>query len=110
SCINHVAFLELCIKFFHSTQKTFSGVCAVAELFTAFAHIAAYFSKSRQSALVPVDYTLKRYVHKPNGAKPGRVIYENQKTIYITPDEDAILQILADGGVKPEQVEAISAE
>ncbi len=63
------------------------------------AHIAAYFSKSRQSALVPVDYTLKRYVHKPNGAKPGRVIYENQKTIYITPDEDAIQQILADGGV-----------
>ena len=45
------------------------------------AHLAAYFSKSRYSALVPVDYTLKRYVHKPNGAKPGRVIYENQKTI-----------------------------
>jgi len=58
------------------------------------AHLAAYFSKSRYSSLVPVDYTLKRYVHKPNGAKPGRVIYENQKTIYITPDEDAIQQIL----------------
>lgn len=66
------------------------------------AHLAAYFSKSRYSALVPVDYTLKRYVHKPNGAKPGRVIYENQKTIYITPDEEAIQQILANGGVNPE--------
>jgi hypothetical protein len=31
------------------------------------------------------------------------VIYENQKTIYITPDEDAILQILSDGGVNLEQ-------
>lgn len=60
------------------------------------AHLAAYFSKSRYSALVPVDYTLKRYVHKPNGAKPGRVIYENQKTIYITPDEEVIQQILGE--------------
>lgn len=65
------------------------------------AHLAAYFSKSRYSALVPVDYTLKRYVHKPNGAKPGRVIYENQKTIYITPDEEAIQEILQKGGSYP---------
>ena len=69
------------------------------------AHIAAYFSKGRQSALVPVDYTLKRHVHKPNGAKPGRVIYENQKTIYITPDEEAIQEILAQGGKKTETEE-----
>ena len=69
------------------------------------AHIAAYFSKGRQSALVPVDYTLKRHVHKPNGAKPGRVIYENQKTIYITPDEEAIQDILLQGGVKLESDE-----
>ena len=67
------------------------------------AHIAAYFSKGRQSALVPVDYTLKRHVHKPNGSKPGRVIYENQKTIYITPDEEAIQQILTQGGKKTEE-------
>ncbi|MFR6291485.1 MAG: NFACT family protein [Peptococcaceae bacterium] len=67
------------------------------------AHLAAYFSKSRYSALVPVDYTLKRHVHKPNGAKPGRVIYENQKTIYITPDEEAIQQILQQGGKSPKQ-------
>lgn len=68
------------------------------------AHLAAYFSKSRYSALVPVDYTLKRYVHKPNGAKPGRVIYENQKTIYITPDEEAMQVILSHGGkeIEPE--------
>ncbi len=69
------------------------------------AHVAAYFSKGRQSALVPVDYTLKRHVHKPNGAKPGRVIYENQKTIYITPDDEAIQEILANGGVKLDETE-----
>lgn len=81
----------------HMAQRELSQ-----EVLDFAAHLAAYFSKSRQSALVPVDYTLKRYVHKPNGAKPGRVIYENQKTIYITPDEDAILQILANGGIYPQ--------
>ncbi len=60
------------------------------EILDLAAHLAAYFSKGKHSALVPVDYTLKKYVHKPNGAKPGRVIDVNQKTIYITPDEEAI--------------------
>jgi predicted ribosome quality control (RQC) complex YloA/Tae2 family protein len=49
------------------------------------ANLAAYFSKARLSSNVPVDYTKVKYVKKPSGAKPGMVIYENQKTIYITP-------------------------
>ena len=53
----------------------------------AAANLAAYHSKGRYSALVPVDYTQRKNVKKPNGAKPGMVIYENQKTIFITPDE-----------------------
>ncbi|CAH0120099.1 Rqc2 RqcH [Paenibacillus sp. CECT 9249] len=54
------------------------------------AQLAAYFSQAKQSSMVPVDYTLIRHVRKPNGAKPGFVIYENQKTLYITPDEQKI--------------------
>ena len=48
--------------------------------------IAAYNSKARESAQVPVDYCLARYVKKPNGAKPGMVIFTNYKTAYIKPD------------------------
>lgn len=54
------------------------------------AQLAAYFSQAKQSSMVPVDYTLIRHVRKPNGAKPGFVIYDNQKTLYITPDEQKI--------------------
>lgn len=54
------------------------------------ANIAAYFSKGRHSGQVPVDYTFVRHVKKPNGAKPGYVIYDNQTTIYVTPDEDLV--------------------
>ncbi|KJS81449.1 MAG: hypothetical protein JM58_16785 [Peptococcaceae bacterium BICA1-8] len=58
------------------------------------ANLAAYYSKGRYSAQVPVDYTLRKHVKKPGGAKPGMVIYENQKTIYITPDEEKALELL----------------
>ncbi|WP_077326078.1 Rqc2 family fibronectin-binding protein [Virgibacillus siamensis] len=51
------------------------------------AQLAAYFSKSQQSSSVPVDYTKIRHVKKPNGAKPGFVTYDNQKTLFVTPDK-----------------------
>lgn len=57
------------------------------------AQIAAYFSKARNSSSVPVDFTRVRHVKKPAGAKPGFVIYEQQQTVYITPDEDIILKL-----------------
>lgn len=57
------------------------------------ANLAAYFSKARQSSSVPVDYTKIRHVKKPNGAKPGYVIYENQTTLFVTPDEENVIQL-----------------
>jgi predicted ribosome quality control (RQC) complex YloA/Tae2 family protein len=49
------------------------------------AQIAALHSKASQSDNVPVDYTYIKYVSKPNGAKPGMVIFVNNKTVYVTP-------------------------
>ena len=49
------------------------------------ASVAAYHSKAKASSSVPVDYTLIKYVKKPSGAKPGMVIYTNEKTIYVSP-------------------------
>jgi len=51
------------------------------------ASLAAYYSKGREGSRVPVDYTLRRYVKKPSGAKPGFVIYTHQKTLYVQPRE-----------------------
>lgn len=48
--------------------------------------LAATHSKAASSSQVPVDYTLVRHVHKPSGAKAGMVIYDHQKTVYVTPD------------------------
>ncbi|MEE3362105.1 MAG: NFACT RNA binding domain-containing protein [Anaerovoracaceae bacterium] len=49
------------------------------------ASIAAYHSKGRNSDNVPVDYTQVRYVRKPNGARPGMVIFTDNHTVYVTP-------------------------
>lgn len=57
------------------------------------AQIAAYFSKARLSASVPVDYTQIKHVKKPAGAKPGFVTYDNQKTLYVTPDEELVKRL-----------------
>lgn len=57
------------------------------------AMLAAYFSQAKESSRVPVDYTLIRHVRKPSGAKPGFVIYDHQKTLFVTPDPEQIKQL-----------------
>ena len=47
------------------------------------AHIAASNSKAKGQTKIPVDYTKVRYVKKPNGAKPGMVIFSNNKTLLV---------------------------
>lgn len=52
--------------------------------------LAAYNSKARSSSNVPVDYTFAKFVKKPSGAKPGKVIYTDYKTEYVTPTAEEI--------------------
>lgn len=55
--------------------------------------LAAYYSKGKNSANVPIDYTKKKNVKKPRNAKTGMVIYENFNTIFVTPDQKQIKSI-----------------
>lgn len=52
--------------------------------------LAAYYSKGQSSSNVPVDMTLRRYVKKPSGAKPGFVTFTHQTTVYVTPREQDV--------------------
>ncbi|MBQ2684027.1 MAG: SDR family NAD(P)-dependent oxidoreductase [Thermoguttaceae bacterium] len=60
-----------------------AGVAMMSRLFAA--RLAAAYSRGKASGRVPVDYTLRRYVKKPAGARPGFVIYTNQHTLYVQP-------------------------
>ncbi|WP_270262230.1 Rqc2 family fibronectin-binding protein [Lactobacillus panisapium] len=55
------------------------------------AEIAAYFSKAKNSAHVQVDYVQDKRVKKPNGARPGFVIYTGQNSIEVTPEKERVL-------------------
>jgi predicted ribosome quality control (RQC) complex YloA/Tae2 family protein len=49
------------------------------------AQLAAYYSKLKGSSLVPVSYTLKKFVRKPKGAQPGSVVVDKEETIMVRP-------------------------
>ena len=57
------------------------------------AEIAAFFSKGKNSAHVQVDYVQDKRVKKPNGAKPGFVIYTGQNSIEVTPEEKEVMAL-----------------
>ena len=67
-----------------SDQATEKDIAETAE-------IAAYFSKAKNSAHVQVDYVKDKRVKKPNGAKPGFVIYTGQNSIEVTPEKERVL-------------------
>ncbi len=57
------------------------------------ATLAAWYSKGQHSSMVPIDYTLKRYVKKIPGGATGMVTYTNQKTAYMTVTEADVKKI-----------------
>ncbi len=69
----------------HTVIKT-DGRMPSDDVIVEAAKICAYYSKARDSANVPVDYTIIKNVKKPNGAKPGMVIYDNYNTVNVKPE------------------------
>ena len=57
------------------------------------AAIAAYYSQGREGGKIPVDYTMLRFVRKPSGALPGKVIYTDYKTIMTAADEALVRRL-----------------
>ena len=57
------------------------------------AAIAAYYSQGREGGKVPVDYTMLRFVRKPSGALPGKVVYTDYKTIMTEADEALVKRL-----------------
>ncbi|WP_028506296.1 NFACT RNA binding domain-containing protein [Ruminococcus sp. FC2018] len=80
----------------HTVISAKGGAVPDGVILTA-ARLAAYFSKAKDSSQVGVDYALIRHVKKPAGARPGMVIFTNNKTVYVSPLSDEQLQELSKG-------------
>ena len=77
--------------FFHIQQGPGSHVVVFSDNITddikmMAANIAAYYSSYKDSSTVAVNYTLIKNIKKIPGGKPGKVIINNQKTVYVDPD------------------------
>ncbi len=75
-------------KFIHGSHTVIKtdGRTPSDDVIVEAAKICAYYSKARNSANVPVDYTIIKNVKKPGGAKPGMVIYDNYNTVNVKPE------------------------
>ncbi|MDR1204434.1 MAG: NFACT family protein [Peptococcaceae bacterium] len=71
----------------HVLIKNPGGRDVPPEVVEKAAQWAAWHSKARQSSKAPVDYTKRKHVWKPNGARPGMALYKNQQTLYVSPGE-----------------------
>ena len=80
--------LWLHVQKFHGTHVIIAcaGVQPPDGTITEAAELAAYYSEAREGQNVPVDVTPVRFLRKPNGAKPGMVVYDRYRTVLVTPD------------------------
>lgn len=75
-------------KTFHSSHVGIltEGKSADDGVIKFAAEVCAYYSEAREKDKVPVDFTLKKYVKKPNGAHAGFAVYTDFKTVLVAPD------------------------
>jgi predicted ribosome quality control (RQC) complex YloA/Tae2 family protein len=69
----------------HGSHTVIQGKNIPFDTIKKVASFSAFYSKASLSDNVPVDYTLIKFVKKPSGAMPGKVIYTNQQTVFVTP-------------------------
>ena len=58
--------------------------------------LAAYYSQARGQEKVEIDYTQKKNVKKPNGSKPGFVVYYTNYSLVIDSNIEGLIQVEED--------------
>ena len=76
-------YIWLHVKDHHGSHVIVKSTSPSEKVLEYAATIAVKHSEAKNSSKVPVDYTLVKFVHKPKGAMPGKVIYTDYKTIII---------------------------
>lgn len=71
----------------HGSHAVIQATSVPQEVINKVASFVAHFSKASLSSNVPIDYTLVKFVKKPSGSPPGKVIYTHQQTVNVTPQK-----------------------
>ena len=88
----HKNDLWLHVQKFHGAHVIIAceGAEVADDTITEAAELAAWYSEARESVNVPVDVTPARFLKKPKGGKPGMVIYDRYRTVFVTPNEATV--------------------
>ena len=65
------------------------------EVLNECAELAAYYSRSRQSSNVEVDYTKRQFIRRHPSNQTGLVIYTDFSTLYVTPKKELVEKLEA---------------
>jgi len=77
----------------HVVVKTNGATDLPDRTFEEAGRLAAYYSKGRDQEKVEIDYIQKKHVKKPNGAKPGFVVYYTNYSLVIDSDISGITMV-----------------
>ncbi|MCD8380234.1 MAG: hypothetical protein LUC95_07975, partial [Lachnospiraceae bacterium] len=77
----------------HVRVKTHGETDLPDATFEEAARLAAYYSKNREQGKAEVDYIQKKHVKKPNGAKPGFVVYYTNYSMVANTDISGIREV-----------------
>ena len=85
----HKNDIWLHVQKFHGAHVVIAceGAEVTDDTITEAAMLAAWFSEAKESVNVPVDVTPVRFLRKPKGGKPGMVIYDRYRTVFVSPEE-----------------------
>ena len=85
----HKNDIWLHVQKFHGAHVIIAceGAAVADDTITEAAMLAAWFSEAKESVNVPVDVTPVRFLRKPKGGKPGMVIYDRYRTVFVSPEE-----------------------
>ena len=85
---------------FHAKKNAGSHVIVKTEgrelpdrVYEQAAALAAYYSKAAENTKTDVDYLQRKDVKKPNGAKPGFVVYYTNYSMTVVPKIDGLKEI-----------------
>lgn len=95
----HKNDIWLHVQKFHGAHVIIAceGAPVADDTVTEAAMLAAWYSEARESKNVPVDVTPARLLKKPKGGKPGMVIYDRYRTVFVSPDEETVNRLKEEG-------------
>ena len=91
---SNIIFCDENMSAVDNAKRFFEKYSKLKRTFEEAARLAAYYSKAKEQGKAEIDYIQKKHVKKPNGSKPGFVVYYTNYSMTIDTDISGIKEVL----------------